>query len=343
MRRGTRRAVAVTLAVALLGGLVPAAVAAGGDCGRCGGGGGEGSETVDGGAADGAITAEVRVEGTTASGLSVSVSTPTVRVRPVCHYERGASGAEYWEYFESGMADTLETQNPSWPRKLFERPEALEEHKDDDGYWWHPTCKNSWYLELYDTEEQRQFLETRSSVFVETGSAPPVDVVVDPAELAEAAWDAVDLPLGQVRWNPSRNGDASTFVNVETWVWVEDAPTEVAVTAQVGSVWARVAAAPSELTVTGEGADGDRCAGLGAAWTPEEAGDPCRVVFTRSSAGRAVPTGSTLPASALTAELEWTASWTSSADPTPTPLTEQTLSQTVHVPVAEIQTLVSLG
>lgn len=172
----------------------------------------------------------------------------------------------------------------------------------------------------------------------------PTQVDVDPRQLAEIAYELADLPTGTIRWNPSLPGGGATVVNMDTWVWVEGAPTSVAVTAQVPSgTWARVDAQLSGLELSAPGADPASCPDTGRSWSVGATGTSCALVFLRSSANQAVKVGQTLPTATLTATATWTASWVSSLDPTPTALPTQELTATAEVPVAEIQALVTAG
>ena len=83
--------------------------------------------------------------------------------------------------------------------------------------------------------------------------------------------------------------------------------------------------------------------GAGVVWSPEAGSSDCVVVFGRSTAGRPVKAGQSLPTATVTARASWTASWTSSLDADPRPLDVQTVDTTAEVPVAEIQTLVTDG
>jgi hypothetical protein len=50
-----------------------------------------------------------------------------------------------------------------------------------------------------------------------------------------------------------------------------------------------------------------------------------------------------VPTATLTASAQWTASWISSLNATPTALPTQAITTTAEIPVAEIQSLVTLG
>lgn len=290
----------------------------------------------------GSIRVTITVRGLTAGGEVVTSRPAAVWVQPECYYMRGATGADHFEWFESGEADLLRQLNPSWPSELFERPADLELYKDDtEGHWYHPACDGYRWLDEYRTPSQEEYLRTHDSVYVEAGENPPQTVVIDPEVLAQIAFDEMDLPLGDVQWNPTRTGDAATFVNLETWVWLEDAPVEIEVTAEVPGTWATVTGTLERLEISAPGADTAVCPGAGVPWTAAQTGTPCTIVFTRSSANQDVKDGFDVPTTTTTVTAVWAASWTSSQDPTPTALPTQTQPTTAEIPVAEIQSIVS--
>jgi hypothetical protein len=167
---------------------------------------------------------------------------------------------------------------------------------------------------------------------------------VDPRVLAQVAYEFTDLPTGTVGWNPTMGGVGATIVNLDTWVWVAGAPTTVSVTASIPSgTWARVDAVLDRVELSAPGADPATCGEPGIAWTAGATSTPCSIVFTHSSANQPVKAGQSLPTSTLTVTAVWTASWVSSANPTPTVLPTQEITTTAEIPVAEIQTLVTRG
>lgn len=288
-------------------------------------------------ASGGAVEVTVRASGTTAGGGSFS----TVRTRgvaPVCWRQQGWSGRQYFEYRTSDDYQEVLAQMPFQYRSV--PYPNFEAHADvDDGFWFEPRCGDG-----VDFDYLREFLATHPPVFWTPGQVRPDVQDVDPRLLAEVAYDLMELPTGVIRWNPSLDGRGVTVVNTDTWVWVEDGPTAVSVTAEIASgTWARVDAAVSEMTVSAPGADATTCPNTGTAWTPDAEGTSCSIVFTRSSANQPVKAGQDLPTATLQAEATWQATWVSSLDPTPRPLPEQTITTTAQIPVAEIQAIVTVG
>lgn len=282
----------------------------------------------------GSVAVTVSGAGGTSGGGSFTVPSHEVWVPPVCYYIRMGSGREYADAINHGLEDSVLRMLPAAERSI-ELPGWQDHATDDDGAWWIPVCDDLTKFDAYNARND--------PVYVVPGVAPPVgEVAVPPEVLAEIASEAMDLPAGTIRWNPSSSGSGVTVVNVDTWVWVENGPTTVSITASVPGVSATVDAALDHLDVSAAGADPARCAGAGVAWS--EGADPaaaCTIVFSRSSANQAVRSGQTLPTSTLTATATWTASWTSSLDPTRTDLPSQDITTSAEIPVAEIQSVVT--
>jgi hypothetical protein len=262
-------------------------------------------------------------------------------VPPVCYYERGPSGHDYWEWWASGDADELMRLFPQWGR-FTELPGYGQYQDDDEGAWYRPECDPFRWTgpEGGYAQYRLDFLGTHSPVYVPVDTDPP-PVPIPPEILAQVAFESMDLPEGTIRWNPERVGDGGTVVNFETWVWVEGGPTEVSVTAEVPGTWARVDARLAGLELSAPGADPASCPDAGVPWTAEVTGTSCSVTFFRSSADQPVKAGYSVPTATLTATASWTASWVSSLDATSTPLPTQTVTSNAEIPVAEIQALVT--
>lgn len=77
----------------------------------------------------------------------------------------------------------------------------------------------------------------------------------------------MDLPAGRIVWNPMVGDGGFTVVGLDTWVWVEDVPGAVSVTASVtDGLWTRADASLAGLDVTAPGADSAWRAGARVAW-----------------------------------------------------------------------------
>ena len=171
--------------------------------------------------------------------------------------------------------------------------------------------------------------------------APPVPTV-DPADLALLARDHMVIPDPQIDRNPKVGTlGGATLVALPTWFWVTD-PAAVGgsagtrtIRAEVGAVWAQVAAKTGGLTVTSP-SGGTTCSPSVAA-TPYRTGAPdasgCTVAFHAASVG--YPGG--YPVDATTT---WEAAWTGSGS-TSGQLAGLTRGSQVTVPVAESQAIVT--
>ncbi|HEX6196412.1 MAG TPA: hypothetical protein VFZ37_10895 [Jiangellaceae bacterium] len=306
----------------------PAAACSGAFCDDDGG--------ADPDASGGTLAIRVWGSGTTngdTGGFDVPLE--TVRIHPTCWYYEGPTGEEYADYIESGQIN--------WDRRHFgeEIPEisGWEEHADDDeGHWWYRVCNSGYFDgdldEFFDYSEQ--WFDDNPPIFVEPGDPEP-EIAVPPEVLMEVAYNAMDIPEPTLAWNPSRGGDTATFVNFDTWVWLDDSPITLEVNAEAGGNVATVTATLDSMTASAPTAEPASCAGAGLPWTPDadaEAG--CQIVFTRSSAnqpGQATP---------VTVETTWTVTWSANGVPQGS-LEPQTLATVTDVPVAEVQTIVTGG
>jgi hypothetical protein len=247
------------------------------------------------------------------------------------------TGHDYYEYWkdggEAGKSDTLNDF-------IYQggRHEGFETHKDDtEGHWYGPICQ-------YDAPASvRDPYQLRPAIYVMAGETPPVtEVQVDPEVLAQMARDAMDLPEGTVRWNPSLVGSGATVVNTDTWVWLDGADVTISVTAAIPSgLAATVTADLAHLTLSAPGyAPRTECAGAGTPWTAGATSTDCSLLFTRSTANGS---SAKLPTTTITATAAWTATWNTTADATPRAIAVDPVTTTAEIPVAEIQSIVTRG
>lgn len=165
--------------------------------------------------------------------------------------------------------------------------------------------------------------------------APRVDV----SQLARYAYDAMDLVRPALEWNPqARDHGNAAVVNLPTWVWAANSASveDQWIQANVGPVWARVEASPTEVTVRAEGQT-VRC-------TPRQARLPyaagrdedsaCILTFRRASHATADGFG-------VEATVTWQARWTSSTGEGGTFDDGRSVSWTTVVPVVSVQSLVT--
>lgn len=329
----TRRGLAVAAAGLLVVAGAASAQAYGGDSGTDDP---PTSETTPG-SGDGSISVAVKVTTTsrTASGSTHTISVSR-RVQPLCWYMRGKTGYEYYEYWKPGgearESDTLDDfayqglLNPDY-----------EKYKDDkEGRWYEPFCG-------IDTPADfaRQYYLSHTGIFVEAGDPPPTaQVEVDVRELAEIAYDAMELPQGELTWNPKLSGTGAAVVNTGTWVWVENAAETATVRAEVGDTWAEVSAHVTSLRVSSPDLAVDDCSS-GEGGPKPTAGHAACIAFPRSTAGLGVTSGQSLPTATVTATATWAASWTSSEGGGAQDLgTQPGPPSSGEVPVAEVQSIV---
>lgn len=288
-----------------------------------------------GGVGAGATTVTVDTGGSTTAGVPFSTRTH-VQVPRRCRYQAGRTGKEYYDLWGPfGSAYT----SPSAPQYVAEGLHAgYAQYKDETtGRWYEPICAAG-----LPREQSRAYYESHPAVYVlPSDPPPPDDGGLDPAFLAEVAFEHMQLPTGTIRWNPSVEGSGATVVNMDTFVWVENAATQVQVTASVPGVSSTVTARMSAMRVAADGATTTTCPDVGTPYAPGMTTSSCSVTFHRSTADRPVKAGQQHPTTTLTATATWVATWTSSLDPTPRPLESQTLTTTAEVPVAEIQTIVT--
>lgn len=282
---------------------------------------------------EGQVTIWLSGNGLTQEGERVVVPASQVTVRPPCIMTRSFSGEEYAEMWENDGAFTeLLPHLP--PEDRFDPWDDYEEYADVDGYWWTASCHPQYYHaeDPPYTEYAANFYAENRPVFVPDGDPPP-EFDIPPEILAYYAYEAMDLPEVELAWNPQRDGDAATFVNLDTWVWLEGMPVVLDVTATAGGNSATVTATLAEMTATAPNADPAVCGGPGVPWTPG-ADDGCAIVFHRSSANQ--PTNTTT----VSVDVTWTARWsTNGVDQGE--LDPQTVDDSFEVPVAEIQAIVS--
>lgn len=310
----------------------------GDDDGDPGDGEGTSAPEVDASSEDGSVAVRIEVAGSTVEGAPF-VSSSVAWVAPRCWHTSGWTGYAYYEYWKDGGEARNQLTLDAFAAQGLLNPNFADYATETAGAWWEPTCRDD-----VPVEELLAYRRDHPAVYVFPGDPVPADpVVVDPEVLAQVAYEAMDLPVGQVQWNPQLPGSGATVVNTDTWVWVADAPVTVAVTASVAGQWARVDAQLAELNVSAPGADAVSCPDAGTPWTQAASGTSCAIVFFRSSANQPVKAGWTVPTATMTVTARWEAAWVSSADATPTELPDQEMVTTAEVPVAEIQAIVTRG
>lgn len=316
---------AILIASGLLAGAsVPAAADVTPACTlNCGGGNDDdgGSEGESGGEG---ISVRVWGSGTTSGDEGYEIPAETVTVLPTCYYTQFKTGKDYYEDYEPIGPDNY----PVEPLPDYEK------YKDDDkGYWWTGRCSDANFEGDDFGDYSTDWFDENPPIYVEEGETEPVPPI-PPEDLMQVAYDEMTLPDPEIGWNPKRNGDGATFVNVETWLWLDDGLVELEVNAEAGDNVAQVEATLGSMNFSAANAAPVSCTGTGTEWTPGATSTDCALEFLRSSANQ--PGG----VSSVTAESQWDIEWFANGEPRGA-LDPQTTSATFDVPVAEVQTVVT--
>ncbi|VEG29022.1 hypothetical protein [Actinomyces howellii] len=286
---------------------------------------------------DGSATITVSVSYTSAAAVSggggggavTSTSTTvTATVQPICWHTPLYTG--------KSLAETID----QWPRMFQgdsnpdDRYPGWREHvNDENGHWYVPVCSSGFARDMKEFHTvAEQFFAENDPVWVPAGGEPPAPYI-DGATLAQAAWDAVDIPSPTVDTNPRIGESGATLVGFDTWVWATgETPSEVTATATAGPVTATVRATSVGMRLSAPDSE-PSCQGFGTAWQSglPEGASTCTIVFTRSSAHL----GGTTP---MDVSVSYSASFTAT-DGATGDLGIVTTSSTVDIPVAEVQTL----
>ena len=131
-----------------------------------------------------------------------------------------------------------------------------------------------------------------------------------PTALAERAESSMTLPSPEIRTNP----DSQTFVNLETWFWIDPSQWHpYTATAVSGGVRVTAVARPVQVVfATGDGAT-ITCSGGGTPYGARAAGasSVCIHTYSSSSAGQPSPNGSPNDSAfVVKATVTWSVSWT---------------------------------
>lgn len=293
-----------------------------------------GNDDDDGGSTpgveDGAVS--IRVWGTATTGGRDGYDLPpeTVVVLPPCRYIQGLTGKEYYDHVEK-FGNGRDTEGRPIPPY-----EGYEKYKDDtEGHWWGGMCDSGDFDgdldEFFDYSDE--WFDENEGFYVEAGDPPPVPPI-PPEVLVEVAYDEMTLPEPEIGWNPKRDGDGATFVNVDTWLWLDDGPVALEINAEAGDNVARVEATLGSMNFSAPNAAPVSCSGTGVEWSPGASSTDCALVFERSSANQPGQV------SRVSAESQWDIEWFANGEPRGA-LDPQTTTATFDVPVAEVQTVVT--
>lgn len=168
------------------------------------------------------------------------------------------------------------------------------------------------------------------------GEVPPP--AVDPRDLADYAYDVMDLVQPTLQWNPTMAArDDATLVNLPTWLWTEDpvAVEERQVVASAAGTTVTVTAQPQGMSVSSPVA-GVECTAeqAGTAYAPG-VDEASACVLTFPAASVAYPGG--FPVQSATS---WQAAWTSNVGEGGQ-LQGRVEDATTTIPVIEVQARVN--
>lgn len=290
-------------------------------------------------AGGGEISVSVTEQYTTASsggggGETVSSST-SISVKPSCYYEKQEDqsqvGRDAWDLQDQGTKnkeDEVEKVYSGYKRSKEDRqPET----------WWRVKCNEDAFENLAAMQAARNRMTPNGATYLwvpdsENGGKPPAPYISGRA-LATATWKAVKIPQPTIETNPKVGSQDATLVGMDTWVWATgNTPRSVTATASAGATSATVTAASAGLQLSAP--DGKpSCQGFGIAWHSgmPEGSSPCTISFNRSSAHL----GGTTP---LTVSVAYSATYTAT-DGSGGDLPAVTATNTINLPVAEVQTL----
>lgn len=227
--------------------------------------------------------------------------------------------------------------------------EKLEEAEDTPGSWYTANCTEDAEGEDYSTffeacGDMEGCLALFYAWYADSEGEPPV--VIQPEDLANAAYAQLQIPNPEVDQNPKVEGtDRTTFVKIPTAFWVTDPDAvggedgELTITASVPEtgLWVEVSATTNGLSIASP-AGSTVCTAAEAVtpWTPGMGEPACAVSFERASTQ--YPNGYPVTASAIW-ETSWEGGFGGSTDGgTLDPINTEA---TVTIPVAEVQAIVS--
>jgi len=263
-------------------------------------------------------------------GGRVDVSVPAP-----CWMTAGFSGKEYFEWVDSGqMARDAYHANESVTPYA-----GYEQYKDDaQGHWYGAMCTSANWPNQDDIAGFNsfvlEFFATHPSVYVPANETPPRPPV-PPALLRDIALNNLRLPDPRLDWNPKLRGNQGTLVNLDTWFWLDSAPTTLRVHAAAGGNEASVIATFGGMKITAPSEKPLNCDGPG---TPYTAGAQtnCALAFGRAS------TALGAEATPVTVTTKWTGTWAANgANQGPLPRQPDPVTATADIRVDEVQTLVT--
>ncbi|WP_239514084.1 hypothetical protein [Streptosporangium sp. 'caverna'] len=264
------------------------------------------------------------------SGDGAGGTSDGYRVKRPCWYEPGLNADD--------MLKTQRESKPSWiPATEWERHlESLKQFEAEagkEGRWWKQAYNEA------DPDAAACLMAMEPYVFVPPGTTPPGGITL--AELVDIARAALTVPKPNVRLNP----DAKSYVNLGTWVWLDNGGENTrSVTATLpGVMSATVVATQRNITIDPGTKDDKRaevkeeCGPTGTPYFKGATEDDlkCGVVYLRASVD--------LPREVY--ELTVTSAWDVAVQDDVVPFAYDPIeaSATRDVPVGEVQSTVRKG
>ncbi|MEV7321788.1 hypothetical protein [Streptomyces sp. NPDC093970] len=222
--------------------------------------GSQGNTEQSGGSNAGTLVSKVTYSGSVRShGGSTAMQPVTDWTPPACWYEP-RSVAEFKDYVETMYTDTINTPGQAnyakaavgQFRDIYRdgKYKDYNEDKANEGNWWVAVQNPD------RTDDPAGWECSDLPFWVANNDAPGVPQAVTPKILAEAAYDAIQLPGTEVTLAPAKG----TKVNLPTWAWLDRAEfKEVSVTASlnVGGLNVRATTTAKPVSLKLEPGTGD--------------------------------------------------------------------------------------
>jgi len=280
---------------------------------------------------------QVRVTVNGATGgrnISRTVSGPP----PYCRYVPYKTADEIEP--ESGLGDQEFSYEDIGYDPVTRLPKDVEQRRGTEGRYWVPMCGGvPWPGDDASRDAYiDDFFAANNIRWVGPADPLPPPPPVPAAVLLDIAMEYLKPPTPAVDVNPA----ARSVVNFETWVWADPATFgEMTIRAESGPNFAEIVAQGDHMTLRAPAAakagQKGNCAGGGTEYDPGVAAGSqstnCSITFGRSSA--ISPGG--WPLSVVST---WTAVATTSDGPGPALAPVDSPTETVDIPVAEVQALV---
>jgi hypothetical protein len=245
------------------------------------------------------------------------------------------TGKDFYDYIKGGLYVMVTEE--AWLK-------TYEQYKNDDkGHWYFSKCDIANFPDPSDEmgflKANYQFGVDHPPVYVRANEAAPT-IPVPPELLRDVAIKNLYLPPPTLDWNPKRQGNHGTLVNLETWFWLDNPPPKtLTVHAAAGGNEATVNVTFDGMDIIATGELPKSCPGTGTPYTPGAHDPTCSLRFGRASSALGVD------ATTVTVKTTWTGTWEATgADPRPVaPLLPQPspVSSKENIVVDEVQTLVT--